>query len=45
MLPLQAAQIASLKQDEVPTKVLLKYADYADIFSFNLAMELQKHWY
>ena len=36
----QAAQIASLKQDETPTKVPPKYTDYADVFSFDLTMEL-----
>ena len=38
----EAAQIAALKQDKAPTKVLSKYTNYADIFSFNLAMELPK---
>ena len=37
--PAQAVQIAVLKQDEAPTKVSPKYADYADIFSFDLAIE------
>ena len=41
--PLQAAQIAALKQDKALTKVLSKYADYIDIFSFNLAIELPKN--
>ena len=41
--PLQAAQTAVFKQDEAPTKFLSKYADYADIFSFDLAMELPKN--
>ena len=35
----QKAQISALIQDKVSTKVLLKYANYADVFSFNLAME------
>ena len=41
--PLWVAQIAALKQDKSPTKVLLIYADYADIFSFNLAIKLPKN--
>ena len=40
---LQAAQIAALKQDKAPTKVLSEYVDYADVFSFNLTMELPKN--
>ena len=36
----KAAQIAALKQDVAPTKILPKYADYANTFSFDLAMEL-----
>ena len=39
----QAAQIAALKQDEVLSKVLSKYIDYADVFSFNVAMELPEN--
>ena len=38
--PARVAQIAALKQDKAPIKVLPKYADYADVFSFDLAMEL-----
>ena len=38
----RAAQITALKQDEAPTKVLSKYANYADIFSLDLAMECRK---
>ena len=41
--PSRAAQIAALKQDEAPIKVLSKYADYADVFSFNLAIELPEN--
>ena len=41
--PAQAAQIAALKQDKAPTKVLPEYADYADVFSFDLAMELPEN--
>ena len=38
--PALAAQIAALKQDDPPTKVSPKYADYTYIFSYDLAMEL-----
>ena len=41
--PSRAAQISALIQDEAPTKVLTEYADYADVFSFDLAMELSKN--
>ena len=41
--PSRAAQIAALKQDKAPIKVPPEYADYADIFSINLAMELPKN--
>ncbi len=37
---LRAAQIAALQWDKAPTKIPAKYADYADVFSSNLAMEL-----
>ena len=40
---LQKAQILALIQDETLTKVLSEYADYADVFSFDLAMELPKN--
>ena len=40
MHPLKVAQIAAWKQGEAPTKVLSKYTDYANVFSFDLAMEL-----
>ena len=43
ILPSRAAQISALIQDEAPTKVPPKYVDYADIFSFDLAMELPKN--
>ena len=39
----QAAQIAALWQDEAPTKVPPKYAHYADVFWFDLAMELPEN--
>ena len=41
--PARAAQIAVLKQNEVLTKVSLKYAHYANIFSFDLAIELSEN--
>ena len=37
------AQISALIRDEAPTKVPPKYADYADIFLFDLAIELPKN--
>ncbi len=38
------AQIAHLKADEAPTKVLSsEYADFLDIFSSNLATELSEY--
>ena len=39
----RAAQISALIQDEAPTKVTPEYADYADVFSFDLAMELPEN--
>ena len=41
--PLQEAQILALIQDKAPTKVSSEYADYADVFSFDLAMELPEN--
>ena len=41
--PSWAAQISALIQDEAPTKVPTKYTDYADVFLFNLAIELPKN--
>ena len=43
MHPSQAAKIAALKYDEAPTQVPSKYTDYADVFFFDLAMELPKN--
>ena len=40
MHPSRAAQIAALEQNEALTKVSFKYINYADIFSFDLAMGL-----
>ena len=41
--PSQAAQILALIQDKAPTKVPPKYADYANVFSFDLAIELPEN--
>ena len=41
--PSQKAQILALIQDEALTKVSSKYEDYADVFSFDLAMELPEN--
>ncbi len=43
MYPLKKAQIAYLKVDKAPSKVLDKYADFADVFSPKLATELPEH--
>ena len=37
------AQISALIQDKASTKVPPKYANYADVFSFDLAIELPKN--
>ena len=39
----RAAQISDLIQDKASTKVPPEYADYADVFSFDLAIELPKN--
>ena len=39
---LREAQIATLKQNEAPTKVLAKYLDFSDIFSENEALVLSE---
>ncbi len=41
--PLKRAQITYLKADKAPAKAPCKYADFADVFSPNLAAELPKH--
>ena len=41
--PSKKTQIAALKQDEVFTKVLSKYINYADVFSFNFVMKLPEN--
>ena len=43
MHPSKRAQIAYLKADETPTKILSEYADFADVFSPKLAVELSEH--
>ncbi len=43
MHPSRRAQIAHLKADEAFTKVPSKYADFADVFSPKLAVELLEH--
>ncbi len=43
MHPSRRAQIAHLKADEAPTKVLSEYADFADVFSPKLAAELPEY--
>ena len=40
---LKRAKIAYLKVDEASTKVSSKYANFADVFSPKLAVELVKH--
>ena len=37
------AQIAYLKADKAPTKVLSKYIDFADIFLLKLAIEFSEY--
>ena len=39
----QEAQISALIQNKAPTKVLPKYADYINVFFFNLAMKLPEN--
>ena len=41
--PSQESQILALIQNETLTKVPSKYKDYADLFLFNLAIELPKN--
>ncbi len=41
--PSGKAQIAHLKVDEAPTKLLSKYADFTDVFSPKLAIELSEY--
>ncbi len=41
--PSRRAQIAHLKANEAPTKVPSEYADFADVFSSKLAVELPEH--
>ncbi len=39
----RAAQIAALQWDKAPIKIPIKYSDYANIFSSDLAMELSEN--
>ncbi len=43
MHPSRRAPIAHLKADEAPTEVSSEYADFADVFSPKLAVELLEH--
>ncbi len=43
MHPSKMAQIAYLKVDEAATEVSSEYADFADIFSPKLAVELSEY--
>lgn len=40
---LQEPPIVALQQDKALIKILSKYSDFADIFSFKLAIELPKN--
>lgn len=41
--PTQVAQIAVLQWDKVSTKIFVEYADFSDLFSSDLAMELPEN--
>ncbi len=41
--PFRALLLAALQQDKAPTEIPREYADYADVFSFDLAMELPEN--
>ena len=41
--PSQKAQISAFIQDETPTKISPKYANYTNIFFLNLTIELPKN--
>ena len=43
MHPSKKVQKAILKADETPTKVLSHYANFADLFSPKLVVELPEH--
>ncbi len=43
MHPLKKAQIAHSKANKAPTEVPSEYADFADVFSPKLTIELTKH--
>ncbi len=41
--PSRAPIIAALQQDKIPTKISLEYSDYADVFLFDLLIELPEN--
>ena len=41
--PSHRPQISGLIVEEAPTKVSVKYSDFVDVFSLDLASELPKH--
>ncbi len=41
--PSQAPLLAVLQQEKAPTEILPEYTDYADVFSFDMAMELPEN--
>ena len=41
--PSHKAQIAALVANEAPTSIPIKYSDFADVFSLELASELSEH--
>ncbi len=41
--PSRAPLLAALKQNKTPTEIPSEYADYSDVFSFDLAMELPEN--
>ena len=43
MHPSKRAQIPYLKADKAPAKVLVQYADFADVFLLKLAIKLSKY--
>ncbi len=43
MHPSKKAQIAHLKENEAPSKVLNEYANFVDVFFPKLAVELLEH--
>ena len=41
--PVQIVLIAALQCDKSPTKVLVEYADYANVFSLDLVIKLSEN--